>query len=254
MRVIAIGNQKGGVAKTTTARETGALLAEAGARVLLVDLDGQHDLSNFFLDGPASLSVSDVIAGRAKASDAILGTGRERLDLLPATDAAYSLDGDISADAGDFGRVLREVSGRYDFVVMDFPRMASRATVSALAASDAVVIPTEAERNSANSTAAMLDLVDQVRESVNPSLRVAGVLVTRNQARTAISRQYVGAIGEIAEAHGAALFSSAIPLGVAVSEADGCGLTLGECRPGSKPATAYKDYVLELLARLSMSE
>ena len=252
MRVIAIGNQKGGVAKTTTARETGALLAASGARVLLVDIDGQHDLSNFFLDGPAALSVADVLAGRAAASDAIQPTGREGLDLMPANDSAYSMDALITdEDGGSVSRMLREVADRYDFSVMDFPRMVSRATISALTAADVIVIPTEAERNSVNNTYSMLELVERVRAELNHGLSVAGVLVTRNQARTAISRQYTEALESIAAQYGTSLFRTAIPLGVAVSEADGCGMTLGECRPSSKPAIAYKDYVLELLARMS---
>lgn len=250
MRTIAVANQKGGVAKTTTARETAAMLAEAGATVLMLDLDGQHDLTNFVLEGLPPVSVSDVMAG-ANIKDAIMETGRDRLHIVGATDRAYTLDDAIEQDRGAFRKALDPIRGLYDYCVIDFPRAASHAAIAALAASDVAVIPTETERASVNNAAKMLDLVDQVRDTINPSLRVAGVLITKYNPRTTINKQYEELLDQTAQAHGVRVFKARIPLATAVPESSGYGLTLSEHKPSSKPAQAYKDYLIELLSQFN---
>lgn len=250
MKTIAIANQKGGVAKTTTARETAAMLAEAGARVLMVDLDGQHDLTNYVLDGLPPLSVSDVMEG-TNAVKAVADTGRERLHIIGATDRAYALDGVVGTNSEAFKKAFAPLEGLYDYCVIDFPRAASHAVVAALTASDLAVIPTETERGSVENAAKMLDLIEQVRDTLNPSLKVAGILITKYNPRTTINKQYEELLEQTAEAHGVRVFKSKIPLATAVPESSGYGLTLSEHKPTSRPAQAYKDYLIELLAQVS---
>ena len=249
MKTIAIANQKGGVAKTTTARETAALLADAGARVLLVDLDGQHDLTNLMLGGLPHKSIMDVMRG-ADVKGAICETGRDRLHVLGANDEAYKLDEAVGNNTNAFKEALGAVQGAYDYCVMDFPRAASSAAVAALAASDYAVIPTEAERASVNNASKMLELIEAVRDRLNPSLATAGILITKYNPRTTIGKQYEELLQETAEAHGVRVFRARIPLATAVPESSGYGLTLSEHKPHSKPAQAYKDYLIELLAQI----
>lgn len=249
MKTIAIANQKGGVAKTTTARETAALLAEAGARVLLVDLDGQHDLTNLMLGGLPYKSIMDVMRG-ADVKQAVCVTSRKRLHVLGATDEAYKLDEAVGSDTSAFKEALGAVQDSYDYCVMDFPRAASSAAVAALTASDYAVIPTEAERASVNNASKMLELIEAVRDRLNPSLTTAGILITKYNPRTTIGKQYEELLQETAEAHGVRVFRARIPLATAVPESSGYGLTLSEHKPHSKPAQAYKDYLIELLAQI----
>lgn len=247
MRVIGVATQKGGVGKTTTARETAALLASDGWRVLAIDMDGQHDLTNFFLDDVRpGATVTDALAGTASPSDAVVRTGREGLDLMPADDRAYSMgDQDVTADA--MAGLVAGLAGSYDWAVVDFPRIVSKATIAALTACDAVVVPTEASRASAEAAEATLDTL---RAIGGPP---ASILVTRFNARTTIARRYADLIADMAEGHGARVFRTRISLATAVPEAEGYGLTLSEHKPRSRPAQNYRDYLRELLGTFALS-
>lgn len=249
MKTIAIANQKGGVAKTTTARETAAMLAEAGSTVLMLDLDGQHDLTNFFLEDAPDVSITDVVKG-LDVRKAVMQTGRDRLHIIGATEKEYVLDEAVKKDREAIRRALEVIGKHYDYCVIDFPRAASYAAISALAASDAVVIPSEANRASVNNAAKMIDLALQVADSMNPSLKIAGVLLTRYTARKNISSEYESLLSEVTEARGVKVFNARIPSAAAVEESEGYGLTLLEHKPNSKPAIAYKNYLIELLANL----
>lgn len=244
MKVIGIATQKGGVGKTTTAKETAALLASGGRRVLCIDMDGQHDLSNFYLyDVRPEATVTDVLAGDVGPSDAIMGTDREGLDLLAADDRAYSI-GAQEVTAASVSDLMAAVSGTYDYAVIDFPRIVSQATIAALLACDAVVVPTEASRASAEAAEATLDTLEEIG---GPP---ASILITRFNRRTTIANQYAGLIEEMAQRHGANVCRTRISLATAVPEAEGYGLSLSEHKPSSRPAQDYRDYLLELLSSL----
>lgn len=247
MKVISIANQKGGVAKTTTARETASMLADAGAKVLMLDLDGQRDLTSFFLEGEPELSISDVLEG-ADVREAVTETDRKGLFLIGASDREHTLDAIVGYEREAIRRVLKPLEGIFDYCVVDFPRAASHAALAALTASDFLVIPTEAERSSIENACKLLDLVSYVQEELNPSLKVAGILITKYQPRVNIAKEYEAALEESASEYGATVFKSKIPLAAAVAESTGYGLTLAEHKPGSKPALAYKDYLIELLS------
>lgn len=248
MKVIGIVNQKGGVAKTTTAKETAALLASSGHRTVAIDLDGQHDLTSFFIDEERpGLTVTDVLSGDATATDAVIQSGRDGLDVLPADDRAYSLAQE-GVSAGSVMALVEDLTGGYEYAVIDFPRVVSPATIAALSACDAVVIPTEASRASAEAASATLDTLERIDGIATPTL-----LVTRHNARTNIGRQYVELIEGMAEEHGARVSNARISLATAVPEAEGYGLTLQEHKPWSRPAQDYRDYLMELLSALAAS-
>lgn len=240
MKTIGVVNQKGGVAKTTTARETAAMLAAEGRGVLAIDLDAQHNLTDFFLGERPGRAVYDVLAG-APLEDAIAGTGREGLDLVPSDDRSYLIEADGPAEH-DVRELMREAElAGYDHVVIDFPRAMTRATMAAMAACDVLVVPTEASRMSAEATAQTLAAVDEIADPPE-----ALILITRHNARTNIARDYVALIDELAARHGAKVMASRIPLSAAVAEAEGYGLTLDEHKPRSKPAEAYHAFLGEL--------
>lgn len=245
MRAIAVANQKGGTGKTTTAREIAALLARGGSPTVVVDLDGQHDLTNFYLeDERPGATVMDVLDGTAPALDAAVPTGRENLDLLPADDRAYSLPA-RTVGAGAFRSLMDELGERYAYAVVDFPRVAAPSTLAALAACDRVVVTTEASRASVEAMGATLDALAGLDGAPE-----ASVLVTRHR-RTKIADEYLALIEQMAAERGARVHRSRISLGVAVPEAEGYGLTLAEHRPKSRPAEDYRAFLLELLGDMA---
>lgn len=239
MQVLAVANQKGGVAKTTTARELGANLAEEGFSVLLIDMDGQHDLTSFFLDDAPDPDVSSVLKG-ADIRSAVVETGREGLHLLGATEAAYLLDEAVKGKRQAVARALDPVAGFYDVCIIDFPRAASHAAISALECSDAVVIPCEANRASVSNALSMIRLVRDVRGACE-----VGVLITKS-ARRSIGAQYEALIRSEGIDRGFTVFDTRIPAAAAVEESEGYGMTLGEYKPNSKPAVAYRELVSEM--------
>lgn len=246
MITIAIANQKGGVAKTTTAKETAAMLARDGARVLALDLDGQYDLTTFFLDGVPEFDLADVLEGRAEPFEAIYETQREGVFVLGASDSAYRLEG-LGTRA--ISKTLEGVGDHFDYCIIDFPRALSELTISAFLATDYLVITTDADRASVNGIAKLLEVLETV-EGTGRKVEVAGVLFTRHNARTTIAREYEAIARELAEERGIRVFESCIPLSAAVVEANGYGLALEEHKPGSKPAKAYRAYLGELLENI----
>lgn len=243
MRTVAVVNQKGGTAKTTTARETAAVLASRGLRTVLIDLDGQADLTGFFTGGAVpEATVADVLAGREDALGAVVPSGREGLDLLPATDRAYLLLEQGNVTPADVRAALRRLATRYDWAVLDFPRAVSPAILATLAACDLAVVPTEASRASAEAAVRTLGTLALLADAPE-----AAVLIVKSNARTRIGREYADLIEGAAADAGAHLFDTRISLATAVPEAEGYGLTLAEHKPGSKPALEYVAYVSELL-------
>lgn len=191
--IIAVANQKGGVAKTTTVASLGVALAELGHRVLLVDLDPQACLTyslGFDPDGLA-LSVQEVLLGKVTAGMAIKTTA-DGPDLLPAT---IDLSGGEVEMASRIGREhclrlgLEEVTELYDFVLIDCPPSLSVLTVNGLTAATEVIIPLQCEALSHRGVGQLLDTIALVRRLSNPSLVVLGVLPTMFDGRTNHARE-----------------------------------------------------------------
>ena len=205
-RVIAVANQKGGVAKTTTVASLGVALSELGRRVLLVDLDAQACLTfSLGLDPEAlELSVHDVMLGRVSVGMA-LQTTVDGPEILPAT---IDLAGAEAAILHRTGReyILRnalldhleaaEAGGQpYDDVIIDCPPSLSQLTVNGLTAADFVLIPLQCETLSHRGVGQLLDTISDVRRICNRELKVMGVLPTMFDSRTALAKQVLNDIG-----------------------------------------------------------
>jgi chromosome partitioning protein len=240
-RVIAVANQKGGVAKTTTVHSLGAALAERGRKVLLVDLDPQAGLTySVGIDADQlDRSIAQLFLGQAEATDLLWDSSG--LDVLPAgIDLAGTEVQLLTRTGREFvlARALAPLLEGYDIVLLDCPPSLGILTVNGLSAASEVLIPLQPETLSRRGVGQLLDTIEEVRTFTNPGLRVLGVVPTMFDGRTRLARQV---LDEMRSTHRVAVLEPPIPRSVRVAEAPGRGLSVLEHAPRSRSAEAYRE-------------
>jgi chromosome partitioning protein len=254
-RIYAVSNQKGGVGKTTTAVNLGAFLAAAGQRVLIVDIDPQANATSSLGLGASQLprSLYDVLSGEAELADVITLTNRMRLDIAPSSPALAALETEaVEAIHDPYRRsyLLRDALSptlhRYDYILIDSPPSLGLITVNAMAAAQGVLIPVQSEYLAMEGLGQLLSTIERVRKSINPSLRVVGLLLTMVDSRNNLSRQ----VEEEMRAYFKDLvFDTVIPRNVRLGEAPSYGEPINAYAPNSTGAKAYQQLATELLIR-----
>ena len=251
-QIIVVANQKGGVAKTTTAINLGASLALAEQRVLLVDMDPQANLtSGVGLKGrPAKGGAySALMANDSDARSFILSTGVDSLSLLPAdrqlTGAEIEL---VAFDRRErrLQRLLDPLRADFDYVFIDSPPSLGLLTLNALVAADAVLIPLNGEYFALEGIAELMATIDRVRASLNPRLALEGVLLTMYDDRTNLGQQVTANIREF---FGDKVYRTVIPRNIRLGEAPSHGLPVILYDARSRGAEAYVALAREFLAR-----
>jgi chromosome partitioning protein len=248
-RTIAVANQKGGVAKTTTVASLGAALTEQGHRVLLVDLDPQACLTfSLGLDPEGlDLSVHDVLMGRVGAAMALRATD-DGPDLLPSTiDLAGSEVALLTRTGREFALrlALDEVSAGYDWVILDCSPSLGVLTLNALTAADDLLIPLQCETLSHRGVGQLMDTVREVQRLTNPRLKVLGVLPTLFDGRTTHAR---AVLADVSTRYGLPVIEPAIAKSVRFAEAPAVGRSVLRTASSSKGAAAYRELARRLAA------
>ncbi len=248
-RVLAVANQKGGVAKTTTVASLGAALAELGQRVLLVDLDPQACLTFSLGIDPEDLelSVHHVLTKGLDPSEVILET-EDGVDLMPATIELARAEADLLTRTGR-EYVIRsaiEDLDDYDWVLLDCPPSLGVMTVAALTAATGVLIPLQCETLSHRGVGQLLDTVHDVRRFTNRKLEVWGVLPTLYDGRTNHARAVLENISQTYELE---VIEPPIPKSIRFAEAPAAGQSILRTSRSNKGATAYREVAKVLLAR-----
>jgi len=248
-RTLAVANQKGGVAKTTTVASLGSALAEMGRKVLLVDLDPQSCLTFSLGVDPESveLSIHDVLLGRVGASMAIQPT-EDGVDLLPATIELAGTEAQLLSRPGReyvLRSALEEVSAAYDVVLLDCSPSLGVLTLNALTAADELIIPLQCEMLSHRGVGQLLDTVADVQRILNPHLRVLGVLPTMFDGRTNHAR---AVLADVSERYGLAVLEPAIPKSVRFAEAPAAGRSVLTTARRARGADAYRELAGTLIA------
>lgn len=240
-RTIAIANQKGGVAKTTTVASIGSAMAELGQKVLLIDLDPQACLTYSLGLDPEDLefSMHDVLLGRVDARLVVAST-EEGMDLLPATIDLAGTEAHLLTRTGReyvLRSVIEELGADYDFVLIDCSPSLGVLTVNALTAADEVLIPMQCETLSHRGVRQLLDTVEDVRRLCNRNLRVLGVLPTMYDARTNLARN---TLADVEGRYGLAVIRPPIAKSVRFAEAPSAGRSVLATASGSRGAEAYR--------------
>lgn len=241
-RTIAVANQKGGVAKTTTVASLGVALHELGRRVLLVDLDPQACLTfSLGLDSDGlELSVHDVLLGRVGAGMAVVRT-EEGPDLLPASIELAGTEASLLTRTGReyaLRSALDEVADDYDVVLIDCPPSLGTLTVNGLTAADEVLVPLQCETLSHRGVGQLIDTVNDVQRLCNRRLRILGVLPTMFDARTSHARSV---LDDVRTRYGLTVIEPAIAKSVRFAEAPLSGRSVMGSGRLPKGALAYRE-------------
>jgi chromosome partitioning protein len=248
MGVYALANQKGGVGKTTTAVNLAACLAEAGEPTLLIDLDPQANATSGLGERANGTSSYDLLDG-ARATELAARTRFANLELIPARAdlAGAAVDLANRADAERYlAEALRGVRDRYRFVFLDCPPSLGPLTVNALSAADRVLVPVQAEYYALEGVAQILGSIEAVRARLNPTLTIAGLLLTMVDGRTRLAAD----VGSELERHfGPLLFRTRVPRSVRIAEAPSHGLPVIAYDRRSAGADAYWQAAMELVER-----
>jgi len=250
MTVLAVAMQKGGVGKTTTALSVGVELAQSGARVLLVDIDPQGNLTQALGFDPTQIehSVYEVLLNPTHGpSFATLETSYG-VDLVPAT---LTLAGAELTLAGRFGRelllrtALQEARRAYDYILIDSPPSLGVFTVNALTAADEVLVPLQAHVFALRAMPQLEETIAIVRQ-LNPALRIGGIVVTMVDRRTSVN-----AVVEdtIRQQYGDVVFKTVVPFNIKLVESPASGQPISVYAGGSSGARAYHDLAQEVAAR-----
>lgn len=246
-RVLAVANQKGGVAKTTTVASLGAALTEEGQRVLLVDLDPQGCLTFSLGQDPDKLPVSvhEVLLGDVEPDVALVSTA-EGMTLLPANIDLAGAEAMLLMRAGReyaLKRALAKVADQFDVVIIDCPPSLGVLTLNGLTAANDVVVPLQCETLAHRGVGQFLRTVNDVQQITNPDLRMLGALPTLYDARTTHSRDV---LLDVADRYSLVVLAPPIPRTVRFAEASASGSSVLAGRK-NKGAIAYRELAQSLL-------
>jgi len=246
MPVLALANQKGGVAKTTSALSLGAAWAEMGDRVLLVDCDPQAALTYSMGVDPEEIDVSlhDVLVGRTGIADILWEA--HGCHIAPATiDLAGSEAYLLTKTGREFvlGRALAKVADAYDVVVLDCPPSLGILTINALTAADEVIIPLQCESLSQRGMSHLLETIEDVRQFTNPELTIRGVIATMFDPRTNHSRAI---LASVSDSYGLKVIEPPVRKSIRFAEAPAAGETIFQRAPKVPGAEAYRQIALSL--------
>lgn len=250
-KTVSILNQKGGVGKTTTAVNLSAAIGAAGNRLLLVDIDPQGNSTSGYGINKREIKNSsyELLTGEIKASEAIIHTEFENVDLIPAN---MNLAGaeleiiDMKNRESILRNALAEIWEDYDYIFLDCPPSLGLITLNALTASDTFLVPIQCEYYALEGLSQLMSTARKIKQKYNEYLELEGVLLTMYDGRLNLTQQVVA---EVKRFFPKKVYSTTIPRNVRLSEAPGFGQPIMYFDKNSKGAVAYSSLCDEFLAQ-----
>lgn len=255
-RIIAIANQKGGVGKTTTAINLSACLAEAGQKILVLDIDPQGNTTSGFGINKDEIenTVYQVILQEVEIEDVICKDVVEHLDLVPANVHLAGAEIDL-IDAEEREYILKnaigKVRGNYDYIILDCPPSLSMLTVNAMTASDTVLVPIQCEYYALEGLTQLIHTINLVKKKLNPMLELEGVVFTMYDSRTNLSLQVVENVKDNLKQN---VYKTIIPRNIRLAEAPSHGLPINIYDSKSSGAESYRLLAEEVMSRENRSD
>jgi len=251
--IISIANQKGGVGKTTTAVNLAASLARKGKKVLLLDIDPQSNATTSlgFARSDYEFNIYHVLMGSKKISEVVLKTDVKKLDLVPSNIGLVGVEKEFYNPQKKNRELvlkerLKEVSDKYDFIIIDSPPALGPITINALSCSDSVIIPIQCEFFALEGLAQLLNTVSLLKKTINPKLKIRGFLPTMYSGQNNLSKQV---LADLSHHFKDKLFHMkknskeciVVPRNVKIAESPSFGKSVIDYASKSKGAIAYND-------------
>ena len=245
---ISIALQKGGVGKTTTALALASTLGFKKKKVLLIDMDGQRDST--YASGIDTLekSITDVLGETCAVPDAVIKC--KYYDLLGADEFLPNVELSNNVESTLLKTVLKPYKNLYDYIIIDTPPALGNLSYMSLVASDYVVIPTGPRPFALKGLGTLNNTIQSIKESLNPDLKVLGILLIKYHNRTILNRDIKDMIEDTARDMNTSVFNATIRDGIAVPEAETMRVPLIDYAKSSKPNIDYKAFTTELLKKV----
>ncbi|MCW9024241.1 MAG: AAA family ATPase [Gammaproteobacteria bacterium] len=250
-KIIAIANQKGGVGKTTTCINLAASLAATNRKVLLVDMDpqGNATMGSGINKNAVSLTTCDLLLGEAEVEQVLQRGEGVNYDILPTNSDLTAAEVALMQKMGKERRLraaLSDVRDRYDYILIDCPPSLNMLTLNSLVAADSVMIPMQCEYYALEGLSALVETIESIRKTVNPTLKIEGLLRTMFDPRNNLANDVSG---QLLVHFPKQVYRTVIPRNVRLAEAPSHGLPVIHYDKSSRGALAYLALAGEILRR-----
>lgn len=256
-KIISLVNQKGGVGKTTTSINLSASLAVLGKKVLLIDLDSQANATTGLgiNKGNVEATIYEVLIGKINITDAIIKTSYRRFDMIPASINLAGISNEFIDKMRldpDFDRnnqlklSLDKIRNDYDYIIIDCPPSLSELITNALTASDSIIIPVQCEFYALDGITQLLNTILRAQKSLNPNLKIEGVLLTMMDSRVNLN---YAVVEEIKKYFKEKVYDTIIPRMVKIAEAPSFGQPILAYDPKCRGTEAYLNLAKEVIER-----
>lgn len=249
--VITVANEKGGVGKTDLTVNLSAFLAGMGKRILLIDLDPQANASYYLAQDGFKFSTADILLNGQPLDDVITSTCVRGLDIAPSTLGLSAAELRLANDVNmqfKLRKALKTIENRYDYILIDTPPSLGILTINAFTAANGVLVPVQTHFFSLHGLSNLLKTIEDLREVVNPQLRLYGVVLTMYDRRTSLAKEVEQVVTDRFDGK---VFKTVIPTCVKLAEAPSHRKPINLYAPTNRIGGVYRQLAEEFLKRLN---